>query len=171
MSYNWKNILVSPTLSIENVLKIIDSEALKIVLVVDEHQHLLGTVTDGDIRRALIEKKSLSTLISDVMFKEPTTAEIGVSREYLLELMRKKQLLSIPLLDNKKDLFNENITPLPKYENVLDMLPQFKKDINETFISNDEHPNNANMNKYILYGIAFICILGIILLIVFYLRK
>ena len=100
MSHNWENILVSPTATIQEVLKVIDGESLQLALVVDAENRLLGTVTDGDIRRALISKLSLYHPISEIMFKTPTVVDLGVSKAQVLELMDAKQLYSIPILDD-----------------------------------------------------------------------
>jgi len=101
MSHNWKNILVSPTQSIQDVLVIIDQEALKLAMVVDDQGKLLGTVTDGDIRRGLINNKSLDEAIAEVMFTSPSVATAGTPREVLVELMESKGLLSMPILDSQ----------------------------------------------------------------------
>jgi len=53
---NYKGILLKPTSTIKEALQIIDSGAMKIALVVDEDEKLLGTLTDGDIRRGLLKK-------------------------------------------------------------------------------------------------------------------
>jgi dTDP-glucose pyrophosphorylase len=100
MSHNWQNILVSPFASIQQVLKVIDKEALRLALVVDEDNHLLGTVTDGDIRRALIQEKPLSLHVTEIMYKFPTTAPSNTPRAELLKLMEEKELSSIPLVDH-----------------------------------------------------------------------
>ena len=100
MSHNWKNILVSPLNNIKEVLKIIDNEALQLALVVDLDNRLLGTVTDGDIRRALINDLPLSHPISEIMFTTPTVIDFSTSKTEILELMNTKQLHSIPILDN-----------------------------------------------------------------------
>ncbi len=102
MSHNWKNILVSPSISIQDVLKVIDKEALQLALVVNSENLLLGTVTDGDIRRALINDKSLDTVVSEIMFKDPTTVPVETARDEILEIMDQKGLMSIPLIKNGK---------------------------------------------------------------------
>lgn len=100
MSHNWKNILVSPTTTIQEVLKVIDSESLKFALVVDKESRLLGTVTDGDVRRALISNLSLYHPVSEIMFTTPTVITSSVSKIQVLELMNTQQLYSIPVLDD-----------------------------------------------------------------------
>lgn len=100
MSHNWKNILVSPLSNIKEVLKVIDNEALQLALVVDLENRLLGTVTDGDIRRALINDLPLSHPITEIMFTTPTVVDFSTSKAEVLDLMNAKQLHSIPILDN-----------------------------------------------------------------------
>lgn len=120
MSNNWEKILVSPDLKIEQVLSVIDKEALQLALVVDENRKLLGVVTDGDIRRALIQNKSLDFLLTDMMNTSPTTAEYGTPNSKLLDLMEGKKLLAIPLLQNGIVIGLETLHHLldkPKYEN------------------------------------------------------
>jgi dTDP-glucose pyrophosphorylase/predicted transcriptional regulator len=120
MSQDWKNILVSPSSNIQEVLKIIDSEALQLALVVDLDNRLLGTVTDGDIRRALINDVPLSHPISEIMFTTPTVVNVSVSKTQILELMNTKQLHSIPILDNGIVIGLETIhqvTKKAKYDN------------------------------------------------------
>ena len=100
MSYCWNNVLIKPDNSIRNALEIINSEALRVALVVDKSQHLVGIVTDGDIRRGLLKNLSLAEPVSLVMNSSPTTAQAGTRRDLLIELMEKKGILSIPLLDD-----------------------------------------------------------------------
>jgi dTDP-glucose pyrophosphorylase/predicted transcriptional regulator len=120
MSQDWKNILVSPSSNIQEVLKIIDSEALQLALVVGLDNRLLGTVTDGDIRRALINDVPLSHPISEIMFTTPTVVNVSVSKAQVLELMNTKQLHSIPILDDGIVIGLETIhqvTKKAKYDN------------------------------------------------------
>jgi dTDP-glucose pyrophosphorylase/predicted transcriptional regulator len=120
MSHNWKNILVSSTATIQEVLKVIDNEALQFALVVDAGNRLLGTVTDGDIRRALINDLPLSHPISEIMSTKPTVADISISKVQILELMNAKELHSIPILDDGIVVGLETIhhvTQKNKYDN------------------------------------------------------
>lgn len=98
MSHNWKKILVSPESSIQKVLKIIDKEALKLALVVDANRCLLGTVSDGDVRRALINEQPLDTPVSEIMFTTPTILTVDTPKSKVLSLMDEKELFSIPIV-------------------------------------------------------------------------
>jgi len=56
MRHNWLDTLISSDSSIEQTINVIDKSAMKIALVVSEQNELLGSVSDGDIRRALINQ-------------------------------------------------------------------------------------------------------------------
>ena len=99
MSYNWKKILLKPEQPIRDALQLIDKESLRIALVIDDNCYLLGVVTDGDIRRGLLNNLSIDSPVNLVMNKKPITAEYGTSRKELIDLMASEKLLSIPLLD------------------------------------------------------------------------
>ena len=95
----WKTVLVTPETPALEALRIIDSSRLQIAMVVDGEGRLLGTVTDGDVRRALLAGKSLTSPVTDIMFRTPTTAPPEADRETLLGLMQAKVLRQLPLVD------------------------------------------------------------------------
>jgi dTDP-glucose pyrophosphorylase/predicted transcriptional regulator len=112
----WKDVLIPPDTTILEAIKTIDAGALQIALVVDEVNRLLGTVSDGDIRRAILKGTSLDKPVSEIMFTEPTVASGQESREFIVSLMKTRQLRQIPLLDHNRcvigldvwsDLINE----------------------------------------------------------------
>jgi NDP-sugar pyrophosphorylase family protein len=82
---------------------------------------LQGTVTDGDIRRALINNLTMSSNISDVMNKQPVTAVKTNSRSHILSLMNSKGLLHMPIIDNHGILCGletlQDLTEKPSYNN------------------------------------------------------
>ena len=104
---NWKNALIAPETTIFNALKIIDTSALQIALVVDECDKLLGTLTDGDIRRGILQKIPLQKAVSEIMNTSVTVANIHDSQDKILELMKRRSLRHIPVVDDQfcvKDL-------------------------------------------------------------------
>ncbi|OEF47197.1 nucleotidyltransferase family protein [Vibrio splendidus] len=102
MSYSWKKTIVKPEATIVDALRVIDSEALRIALVVNDEQHLLGVVTDGDIRRGILNSLPLDTPIVEIMSCSPTTASINTAKEQLVKLMESKSILAVPLLEDNK---------------------------------------------------------------------
>lgn len=100
MSYNWENVLLKSTGTIRDALKIIDHEALQIALVVDCNNRLLGTITDGDIRRGLLNDLPLNATVDLVMNLTPLTADISFTKNTLISLLESKKLIAIPILEN-----------------------------------------------------------------------
>ena len=96
---NYKQILLNPTSTIKETLKIIDSGAIKIALVVDEDEKLIGTVTDGDIRRGLLNNLSLDSSIETIIFKTPTVCSIEDTKEEILKIASDKKIYQIPIVD------------------------------------------------------------------------
>jgi dTDP-glucose pyrophosphorylase len=100
MNDKWKNTLIDPKCSIREALAIIDDGSFRVALVADQNKKLLGIVSDGDIRRGLLSGISLDNNVSNVMTTNPTTATTEVSNEELVEIMKSKEILSIPLIEN-----------------------------------------------------------------------
>ena len=78
MTKKFKDILVSPQTKIKDVLEIINQAPHNnlpsgIALIVDDSNSLLGIVTDGDIRRALLENHNLNETVDVIMNKSPFT--------------------------------------------------------------------------------------------------
>ena len=95
----WRKTLVTETATIREAIAVIDSGQLQIALVVDERGRLLGTVTDGDVRRAILRGASLEAPVQEIMSTAPTTARESDSRETMLALSKGKQVHQLPLLD------------------------------------------------------------------------
>ncbi|MDD5298992.1 MAG: nucleotidyltransferase family protein [Gallionella sp.] len=95
----WKEVSVLPVTSIREAIRILDESAKQIVLVVNENNRLLGTVTDGDIRRSILKGMSLDEPIQEIMNPDPTVAMIDEGRENILAAMQRTRLHHIPLVD------------------------------------------------------------------------
>lgn len=98
---NFQKILLSPNATIRRALEIIDSGSMKIALVADENQKLLGTLTDGDVRRAILSGRGLDDLIEPIYYRTPTTCGISDSKEKILQLAVAHKLYQIPVVDSE----------------------------------------------------------------------
>jgi dTDP-glucose pyrophosphorylase len=98
---DWKKTCISPDQSIKDAIRILDLVGLQIVLVIDAEKHLLGTITDGDIRRGILSDLSLDDSVEKVMSCTPTTAQEEQPKEAILSLMRRHELRQIPFVDTE----------------------------------------------------------------------
>jgi dTDP-glucose pyrophosphorylase len=96
---NWRSAIITSERSIRQAMEAIDKSSLQIALVVDGNEHLVGTVTDGDIRRGLLRGLNLDSPAQQVMNTKPKFARQGVSRAELIELLRRHDLHHLPLVD------------------------------------------------------------------------
>jgi len=96
---DWSEILLKTSDSLETVIKVLHAGGLQIALVVDKNGGLLGTVTDSDIRRALLKHLGMDCLVEEVMNKSPTTALSSDSSDSIMSKMKSRNLLHMPIID------------------------------------------------------------------------
>lgn len=92
--------MIPPSTSISETLKIIDEGSLQIALVVNKQNKLLGTVTDGDVRRGILKGISLDQPVHLVMNPKPVTVSPTINSKTLLTLMKTKKLQQLPVVDD-----------------------------------------------------------------------
>ncbi len=97
---NIENIKLKYNALIREALQIIDSGAMQIALVVDENDQLIGTLTDGDIRRGLLRGLDLNSSIESIIVKNCTVANISDTKESILKIALSKKLHQIPIVDD-----------------------------------------------------------------------
>lgn len=95
----YENIKLSLDSTIKEALKIIDSGAMKIALVVDSNNRLIGTITDGDIRRGLLNGLCLEDIIDSIVYRNPIVCTIHDSRDEILKIAIDKKIYQIPIVD------------------------------------------------------------------------
>jgi dTDP-glucose pyrophosphorylase/CBS domain-containing protein len=95
----WKKTLLLPDGSLEDAIRILNDPTLKIVLVVDSTMKLLGTVTDGDIRRGLLRGLGLDSSIRLVMQLNVSVVSPDVNNLQVKQMMTEKKIAQIPIVD------------------------------------------------------------------------
>lgn len=105
MSAPLSELCLTPDANIRAVMAAIDLNKKGIALVVDTERRLLGTITDGDVRRALLENLPLETPASQLLARKaeryikPVTARVGTDQATLLALMEERFVHQVPLVD------------------------------------------------------------------------
>lgn len=103
---NIDELLVRPTESLRAVMSHIDRGTLGIALVVGADGRLVTTVTDGDVRRAILAgltldapAESLVERKADSPYPHPITAPVGTDRQALVALLQRHSIRHLPILD------------------------------------------------------------------------
>ncbi len=105
----WQAARIAPDRTIHDAIRTIDEGAIRIALVVDAENRLLGTVTDGDIRRGILKGIALDGPVTHVMNPRPIMARVEESREKILETMKQTRLHQIPVVDGQGRLVTVEI--------------------------------------------------------------
>jgi dTDP-glucose pyrophosphorylase len=91
-------LTVTPTASLMDTIEAINSGAKQIALVVDNGK-LLGTVTDGDVRRGLLRGLGLQLSVTEVMNKSPQTASVEDDARAVMTAALAKSIHAVPVVD------------------------------------------------------------------------
>jgi len=96
----YEKIFLLPDSSIHVAIKKLDKNEAHIVLIVDDKGKLLGTVTDGDVRRGILKGYALSEPVSKIMNAHPIKLiYANNSNEQLVSLMENHNVQQLPLID------------------------------------------------------------------------
>lgn len=92
--------------TVKEVMGKIEKAGSKIAFVVDENKKLVGVVSDGDMRRALLAGENLNIMVEKIMTKNPIMAQEDALATELLEKMLDKSIQEIPLVNKEGVLVN-----------------------------------------------------------------
>jgi len=107
---NNKDIIkhfISPEHTIKSVIKKMSTlNKNNYCLVVGKRQNILGTVTDGDIRRGLLKNYSLNEKIEKIYRKRPVVTRKTLSRNEIKNILNKKDIIFLPLINKKNKILD-----------------------------------------------------------------
>ncbi|SHN82419.1 nucleotidyltransferase family protein [Bradyrhizobium erythrophlei] len=109
MDSSWKKAVVAPEQTMEDALKAINAGGLRIAFVVSAAGKILGTVSDGDTRRALIARVLLTDSVTRVMNPNPRTLPPTADRELVLSIMEQHDLLVIPIVNDQNEVLGVHV--------------------------------------------------------------
>jgi dTDP-glucose pyrophosphorylase len=112
----WHKALMSLDGTIQQAIQCLDVSGMQIVLVTSERDTLYGTVTDGDIRRALLRGLTLECNVGEIANRNPLVAPPEMGREMVLQLMQANRIHQLPVVDRDRrvvglHLWDEILTP------------------------------------------------------------
>ncbi len=88
--------------TIKQVICNLDESHVKIALVVSDDRVLLGTVSDGDIRRGLLRGLDFNSPIDTIIHRDPLVVPPQMSRETVLQIMKANKIFQIPVVDEQR---------------------------------------------------------------------
>ncbi|HEB9417023.1 TPA: nucleotidyltransferase family protein [Campylobacter coli] len=97
---------LTPDSSIEEALKVVGQERVRLGIIVDKKDNFLGVISDSNIRKALIKGKNLQSKIKDIYTKNPITIKENTNKNELLKLSAKTDIYDFPVLNDKKEVIS-----------------------------------------------------------------
>ena len=119
----WIGTILPLEATIENAIEVLNETGLRIVLIANESRILLGTISDGDIRRALLKGLTLTSSVGTILNKTPIVVDDKSGREVALLMMTENKLQQIPIVDEKKEIIGlytwDEISKIPAKTNLM----------------------------------------------------
>jgi len=94
------NILLA-TATLIDAISAIEATNKRLAVVLSGSRHILGTLTDGDIRRYILQGHTLETSVTEAMNKSPIIASVNTSDSALHEMLSSHNIRSLPLVDGE----------------------------------------------------------------------
>ena len=101
---DWEQAVIPLSATIREAIDNLNSTGLQIVLVVNSERGLVGTITDGDIRREFLEGGELEAPIVDCICRNPVTVGPNLGKQSIEAVMRKEQVQHLPVVDQNHTL-------------------------------------------------------------------
>lgn len=119
----WRQALLLESSTIGQAIRNLDQVAIKIVLVVDKANKLIGTISDGDIRRGLLKGLDFNSAIISIIHRNPLVVPPEMARDIVMQLMVANTIQQIPVVDEQQQLVGlhlwDEITTLPARTNLM----------------------------------------------------
>ena len=100
MIIETKDIEVEATTPMRQALAMLEASPAKIILVLDSDRTLVGTVTDGDFRRAILREENMDGYVIDIANRKPVFVNEDLNKGELGSLIRERNVRYIPVVDN-----------------------------------------------------------------------
>ena len=98
----WRAALLPEDSTLQQAIRSLDASSLQIVIITTPDGYLVGTLTDGDIRRGLLRGLTLSSPVDEIVHREPLVAPPQWSRETVLQMMQANKVRQLPVLDEQR---------------------------------------------------------------------
>ena len=97
-----KKFLIAKNASVKDAMKQMNTVGVKALFIANNDNRLLGSLTDGDIRRWILKEGNLKVEIEKICKKNPIYVKKGYKVEYVKQLMLNRKIEWIPVVNEKK---------------------------------------------------------------------
>ena len=113
---SWEKTLLPINATLQQAISNLEETAFQIAIIATPDRILVGTLTDGDIRRGLLRGMSMDSSIEPIIYREPLVVPPRQERNSVLQLMKVNHVHQIPVVDDERrlvglHLWNELVEP------------------------------------------------------------
>ena len=122
----WRDAVLTESSTVGQVIENLNQIAVKIVMVANEQGVLIGTISDGDVRRGLLKGLVLTSSITGIVNRNAFVVPVGVDRALVKQLMLANKIHQIPIVDEGRrvvglHLWDEILSPVARPNQVVVM--------------------------------------------------
>lgn len=107
---NLEIIKVKQGSKLRNAIKAMDNGGIGIVFVVDNNDHVVGLITNGDFRRKVLQGISLDVIVDDVMNMDFYSVKTNETEKQIINIFLSQRIDILPVIENGKlkDILNRS---------------------------------------------------------------
>ena len=98
----WKKALLTSDVTLQEAIQNLNETSLQIALVVADDGTLIGTLTDGDIRRGLLRGIDMNNTVDSIIHRDPLVVPPQLGRNTVLQLMQANKIHQLPVIDAER---------------------------------------------------------------------
>lgn len=122
----WRIALLPEDASLQQAIRCLDASGLQIAIVARPDGRMVGTLTDGDIRRGLLRGLTLASPADDIIHREPLVVPPQWGRDTVLQLMQANKVHQLPVVDDQRrvvglHLWDDLLAPVQRPNTVVVM--------------------------------------------------
>ncbi|MCC8098528.1 MAG: CBS domain-containing protein [Clostridiales bacterium] len=134
MNDNLTLFTVSPDISVRDALKKIDENKKGFLIVIDNEDTVLGTLTDGDVRRAFLKGASVDDSVEGLYTRNSKCLKQADGIPKATEMFKNESIKFLPIVDDEDRLLNV----ITKNQMHALLLQDIHADLGYDFMSLDE---------------------------------
>lgn len=113
---DWRQCIIPPESPIEMAMRVLEQSGLGLVLVTGKDSRLLGLLTDGDIRRAILSRTNLDEAVSKIINRKPIVGLVGEAKLTLRARMWRNSIRHIPIIDSSYRVVGLEVADLGAFQ-------------------------------------------------------
>ncbi len=99
---NWRAVLLPTSANLRDAIQNLSQTGMQICLMVGGNQEFIGTITDGDIRRALLRGLSIEDSVETIVNRDSMVANIDMDIDLAINLMLTNRIGALPIIDKNR---------------------------------------------------------------------